>query len=61
VSNSITWPDPQSSQGLDHQEKSTHGGTHGSGHVLVEDSLVGRQCVCVCGGGGGGGWVNARV
>jgi hypothetical protein len=31
--NNINQPDPQSSQKLNHQPKSTHGGTHGSSHI----------------------------
>jgi hypothetical protein len=34
---------PQSSQGLGHQPKSTHGGAHGASHILTEDGLVGHQ------------------
>ena len=32
-SNSVNRPDPQSSQGLDHQPKNTHGATHSAGHI----------------------------
>ena len=33
----------QSSPGLDHQPKSTHGGTHSSATYVAEDGLVGHQ------------------
>ena len=33
--NCVNRPEPRSSQGLDHQPKSVHGGTHGSGHICV--------------------------
>ena len=32
-SNSVNWPDPQSSRGLDYKPKDTHGGAHGSSHI----------------------------
>jgi hypothetical protein len=31
--NNVNQPDPQSSQGLNHQPKNTHGGSHGSIHI----------------------------
>jgi hypothetical protein len=34
---------PQSSEGLNHQSKSTHWGTHGSSHICSRDGLVGHQ------------------
>jgi hypothetical protein len=40
VDNSVKRPDLQSSQGLDHQRKSTHGGTHDS------DCIYGRGWPC---------------
>jgi hypothetical protein len=40
ANNNVNWPDLQSSQGLDHQPKNTHGATHGSG------CICGRGCPC---------------
>jgi hypothetical protein len=35
---------PQISQGLNHQPKNTHGGTHGSGAFVADDGLILHQC-----------------
>jgi hypothetical protein len=38
-------PHPKNSQRLNHQPKSTHGGTHGSSHICSSDGLARHQWV----------------